>query len=297
MSIVFAGLAMLLVYFYVSERESSISAEYGTPIAVIVAAKDINEFEEIQQSMLAVKVVPMKFAQPGAYNMIKSGKTEKLSQFTVETFVGAVASAPIRKGEQVLLNKVLLKGVETGLASQVAISRRALSIPVNDTTGVTKLLKPGDRVDLIASVQYKGQGGQESEVKTLMQNVHVLAVGEVIQNKIPTAFEVDPLSGTRKALNLRGSRQFGTITVEVTPGEAQNIIWALQNGSEIYTSLRNPVDRVVASVPTSTVDEVLGPNSKKAERERVKPVIKPVEKAPPPPPPSSFSNSGGGLFK
>lgn len=302
MSLIFAGLAMMLVYFYVSEKESTITSEFGTPITVIVAAKDINEFEEIQQSMLTTKVIPIKFAQPGAYNMIKSGTAEKISQYTVETFVGAVASAPIRKGEQVLLNKVLLKGSDTGLASQVAISRRALSIPANDLTGVTRLLKPGDRVDLISSIQYKGTGGQEAEVKTLLQNVHVLAVGEVIQNKIPQAFEQDPLSGSRKAINLRGSRQYNAVTIEVTPQDAQSVIWALQNGSEIFMTLRNPVDRVIASVPTTTVDEVLGPNSKKAEKERAK--FLPPPKAdnrpptpPPAPPPPGFGTTGGGLFK
>lgn len=282
-SLLFAGLAMLLVYFYVTEKENSIKADFGTDVSVVVASRDINELEQIQASMLQVITVPKKFAQPSSNDKI-------------ETFEGAVASSSIRKGEQILMTKVMLKGAETGLASQVAITRRAMSVPVNDVTGITRLLKPGDRVDLVAKVPYRGPAGQESEVKTLLQNVHVLAVGEFIQNNIPSAFETDPVSGTRRAINIKGSRNFGTVTVEVTPPEAQSLIYVLSEGVELYMTLRNPVDRVVASIPTTTVDEVLGPASKKAEKERGR--VKPVEvrAAPPvaaPVAPNPWMQGGG----
>jgi pilus assembly protein CpaB len=288
-SLVFAALAMLLVYFYVSEQESGLKAEFGTDVPVVVAAQDINEFEQIESGMLTTVLVPKKFAQPG-------------SNPDPKTFEGSVASAPFRKGEQVLTTKVLLKGAETGLASQVAISYRALSIPVNDVTGVTRLLKPGDRIDIIANVPYQGTNGQETEVKTLLQNVHVLAVGELIQNNIPSVFETDPLTGNRIAKNIRGSRSYSTVTVEVTPIDAQALIYVVQSGTDMFLTLRNPVDRVVASIPTTTVDEVLGPNSKKAARAREEEMRRRALAAPPPPrvsvkppAPSWFKGEGGGF--
>ncbi len=298
-SLIFAGLAMLLVYAYVNQKETEITVEYGTPVSVVIASRDINEFEEIQDNMLRVDSVPLKFAQPGSYELIKSGDKEVPKSLTIETFTGSVASSPIKKGEQVLMTKVLLKGSDTGLAAQVAISRRAVSIPVSDITGVTKLLKPGDRVDIISNVQYKAPGGQDSEVKTLLQNIHILGVGEVIQNKVPAAFERDPITGIKRAVNLRGSRVFNTVTIEVTPQEAQTVIWSLQNGSELFLALRNPVDRVIASVPTTTVDEVLGPNSKKAEKDRARLVVPKIAlpSAPLPPPAPNPWATGGGSFK
>ncbi|MBS1983988.1 MAG: Flp pilus assembly protein CpaB [Bdellovibrionales bacterium] len=283
-SIAFAGLAMILVYFYVSQREDSLNAEFGSKVPVVVASRDINEMEQIQANMLQVIEVPKKFAQPGANGDKK-------------TFEGSVAASPVRQGEQVLMTKVLLKGAETGLASQVAVTRRALSVPVNDVSGVTRLLKPGDRIDLISNITYRTPTGPESEVKTIMQDVHVLAVGELIQNNIPSAFEDDPVAGTRKAVNLRGNRTFNTVTVEVTPNDAQSLILVMQSGAELFMSLRNPVDRVIASIPTTTVDEVLGPNSKKAEMERrnrpAPPAPAAVRVAPPPPPPNPWQMGGG----
>lgn len=284
---------MLLVYFYISEKEAAIKAEFGTDVAVVVAARDINEFEQLQANMLTTQVVPKKFAQPGSN-----------SDPSVFLTSGSVAAAPIRKGEQILLTKVLLKGAETGLSTQVGVTKRALSIPVNEVTGVTKLLKPGDRVDIVSNVPYQNPtGGQDSEVKTVLQDINVLAVGEVIQNQIPSVFEEDPLTSTKRAVNLRGSRAFNTVTVEVTPIEAQSLIFVIQSGAELFLTLRNPIDRYVASIPTTTVDEVLGENSKKSRRSRPSLVVEQSPRTPAStsrpitPPPNPWSQGGGAFVK
>jgi pilus assembly protein CpaB len=191
-----------------------------------------------------------------------------------------------------------LKGTDTGIASQIAIHHRAISVPVNDVTGITKLLKPGDRIDLVANIQYQGDDGVLSEVKTMLQNVHVLAVGEQIQNNIPAVFEEDPVTGQRFAKNIRASRNFSTVTIEVNPLDAQKIIYVMESGVQLYLTLRNPVDRLVSSIPTMTVDEVLGENSKKAALEAAKnrvPAAPPpriITPPPPPPPPPGFKKGG-----
>jgi pilus assembly protein CpaB len=252
-----AAVAMLLVFFYINSETQKIKAEYGSEVVVVVARSNINEMEEIKADMLTTKVVPKNFQQPG-------------SNGDPRTFEGSVASAPIKEGEQVLLTKVYLKGSDTGIASQVAIHHRGISLPVNDVTGVTRLLKPGDRVDVIANVQYPGEGGVQSEIKTILQNVHVLAVGEQVQNNIPAVFDTDPVTGGRFAKNIRGSRTFNTVTVEVTPADAQKVIYVIESGVGLFLTLRNPVDRQIASIPTITVDDVLGDNSRKAALEAAK---------------------------
>jgi pilus assembly protein CpaB len=270
-----AAVAMLLVFYYIQLERQKVEEEYGTKVVVVVAAKNINELAEIKADMLTTKEVPAKFAQPG-------------SNGDPRNFEGAVAAAPIRAGEQVLTTKIYLKGTDTGIASQIAIHHRAISVPVNDVTGITKLLKPGDRIDLVANIQYQGDDGVLSEVKTMLQNVHVLAVGEQIQNNIPAVFEEDPVTGQRFAKNIRASRNFSTVTIEVNPLDAQKIIYVMESGVQLYLTLRNPVDRLVSSIPTMTVDEVLGENSKKAALEAAKnrvPAAPPPRIITPPPPP------------
>lgn len=287
-SLIFAITGMGLVYFYVTEQETAIKSEFGDEVSVVVAARDINEFEQFDAKSLSIRNIPKSFVQPGSIEDVSA----LLSS-------GSVAAAPLRKGEQVLMTKVLLKGAETGLASQIAITRRALSIPVTDETGVTRLIKPGDRVDIVSPVSYQMPGGaQETEVKTILQDINVLAVGEVVQNQIPSIFETDPLTGSKRAVNLRGSRNFSTVTVEVMPLEAQSVIFILNSGAPLYMTLRNPVDRQVASIATTTVEEVLGQNSKRAQRVRPPapaPVAAPVRTVAPAYDP--FKQSGGALFQ
>ncbi len=255
-----------MVFMYVSDREEQLTKQYGDLVPVVVASKNILEFEEIRRDMLKVAVVPKKFVQPGAHIPSKNGDAWDLA-----TFEGSVASAPIQADEQVLGTKVLLKGADTGLASQVAVTYRALSLPISELTGVGKLIKPGDRVDLISNVFYQTEKGQESEVKTILQNVNILAVGEQIQNVIPTAYEDDAFTGGRIYKNKRNDRTFSFVTVEVSPSDAQLLVYMLGNGGgEIYYTLRNPIDRVVANIPSTTVEDVLGPDSKRALKERLR---------------------------
>jgi len=286
---------MALVFLWASDKEAQIDKKHGVDVAVVVAKRNINEFEQIRKEMLTVKLIPKKFVQPG-------------SQKRPKDLEGTIANSPIKKGEQVLSTKVLLKGAKTGLASQVAISHRAFSVPVNDVTGVTRLLQPGDRVDIISAIPYQSETGQEAEVKTVLQNVHVLAVGEIIQNNIPQALQKDPVTGKSKAINLRGKRNYGTITIEINPEEAQMLIFVMEAGAQMFLTLRNPVDRTIVSVPTTTVDEVLGPNSKKIRREIAKKREEEAASAaarriqsvpslprPPPPPPNPFLQGGGSV--
>lgn len=289
-SLIFAAAAMMLVYFYISEKEGEIKSEFGAEVTVVVAARDIREFVQLEPGMLSTRSIPSKFAQPGWV----SSKEEILKN-------GAVAAAPFKQGEQIPLTKIIFQGAETGLASQVAISYRALSIPVSNVTGVTKLLKPGDRVDIVSNISYQGTGGQESEVKTVLQNVNILAVGESIMSNIPTVETKDPLTGEVQIKRLRGDRNYETVTVEVMPVEAQSLIYIVQSGTELVLTLRNPVDRVIASIPTTSVDEVLGPTSKKVTRNRPPPppayVPKVVSRLPASVAPNPWTQGGGPLVK
>lgn len=281
-SLIFAGFAMFLVYFYVTEKEGEIKQELGDSVQVVVAASPIKEMEEIKREKLRISTVPRKFIQPGSHS-------------DMSAFEGSVASAPINTGEQVLLTKVYLKGAETGLATQVAVSYRAVSVPISDITGVTRLIKPGDRVDIVAAISYGSGATSSTEVKTILQDVHILAVGERIQNQIPQAFETDPFTKEKIAKNLIGNRSFSTVTVEVSPQEAQSLIYVMQS-ADLYLTLRNPVDRVVSPIPTTTVDEVLGSNSKK-NRSLASPINEIPRAIAPPPAANPFKTGGGSLVQ
>src|SRR3989338_8537241 len=152
LSLVMAVLALLFVNSYVTSVEEDAKKKFGTEVLVIVAKKDIKEMETILETMVEFAPIPKKFLEPAAISLERreGDTTLKESSSTLKALVGNVAVVPIKKGEQITLNKITEPNLRTGLAPQVTPGKRAVAIPVSETTGVAKLVKPGDRVDLIA---------------------------------------------------------------------------------------------------------------------------------------------------
>jgi pilus assembly protein CpaB len=251
-SLVCAIFAMFLIYSYSEEQKAKYDKRYGTTKTVLVATKDILEMSTIDETMINQEEKPVDFIQPGAVE-------------NPDDAVGLVAGSPIKKGEQILMTKLLSPGPTTGLSLQVAPDKRAVSIPVDEVRGVGKLINPGDRVDIITSINYGDGKSDRREVKTLLQDILVLATGVKVTNNIPRTLLVDNANGRPGYKNLIGDTGYSTVTVEVNPIEAQNLIYILSVApGAIFLSLRNGNDKVVPRIPTSTLDSVLGVDSERA---------------------------------
>jgi pilus assembly protein CpaB len=171
--------------------------------------------------------------------------------------VGLVTLAPIKKDEQILASKVIKPGPLTGLALQVSPTRRALALPISEVNGVSKLLRPGDRIDIVAAVDVGKGLTQHREVKTLMQDVPILATGLHVVNDLPILYEKQGLVET--ARNINGDTNFNTITVEATPEESQDLIYLLSTSpGALFVTLRHPSDHSKRRFPESTIDTLLG---------------------------------------
>ena len=240
------------MYSYSQEQKALNDKRYGTTKTVLVAAKDILEMQTIDETLVQQEEKPQEFLQPGAVE-------------TPDDAVGLVAATPIKKGEQILLTKLLSPGPNTGLSLQVAPDKRAVTIPVDEVRGVGKLVRPGDRVDIITSINYGEAKNEKREVKTLLQDILVLATGINVTNNIPRAILLDTFNGKPAYKNLNGDTGYSTITVEVSPMEAEKLIYieSVAPGA-IFLSLRNGNDKVQPPLPTATLDTVLGAESERA---------------------------------
>ena len=169
-----------------------------------------------------------------------------------------VAIIPIKKGEQITYNKITEPSVRTGLASQIAPGRRAIAIPVNENSGVSKLIKPGDRVDLIAVIDLGG--GKDNKIaKTILQDVVVLSTGKSVANNVARVIEADPYGGKDRVRSLAEDTGFGTVTLEVEPQQAQTMALILSNGDSALTlSLRNNDDTERNNVAATVFQDILG---------------------------------------
>jgi pilus assembly protein CpaB len=245
LSVGIALFAVFLLYSWSQEQKAEVSRKFGATERVVIASQDIAEMETLDESKLEVVDMPTQFMQP-----------DHLKE--PEGAIGQVAAVPIKKGEQVLGTKLLLPGPDTGLSMEISPGKRAITIPVDDMRGVSRLLKPGDRIDIVAALDY-GKGAEaRREVRTILQDVIVLATGLNIVNKIPRRFELDANGKTVNRINLSANTNFTTITIEAQPDEVQQLVYILATSpGSLFTTLRHPNDRYKAQTRSTTVEDVM----------------------------------------
>jgi len=244
LSIGAAIFAVVLLYSYTQQKSAEIAKTFGEQTRVVVATKDINEMETIQENMVEIRQVPKNFVQPAHIKQ-------------VEEIVGLVALAPISKSEQILTTKIIEPGPETGLSLQVSPGKRAVTIPVDSVRGVAKLIKPGDRVDILAALDLSTGSSQKRYIKTILQDTVIVATGAQITNELPRIHQ--EIGGKDYIRNLRTENDFSTITIEVPPAEAQKIIYIVStNPSSIFVTLRHPSDNSYLALKPADLSDVLG---------------------------------------
>jgi pilus assembly protein CpaB len=123
-------------------------------------------------------------------------------------------------GEPVLTSKVSGFGTRPIMSSQVADGMRAISIHIDDVSGVSGFILPGDHVDIMLT-HHVGTGNDNLVTDVIMQGIKVLGI--------------DQLSDLKTDKPVVGH----TATVEVPPDQAQKLVLAQQAGT-LSLALRNP---------------------------------------------------------
>jgi pilus assembly protein CpaB len=251
LSLVIAAVAMFMVYSYISGQEAEWVKKYGKSVSVVKAKVDINELELIDDSKVYMESVPQQFVQPGSFKKL-------------EEVYNTIATVPLKKGEQITAPRVTYPDARTGLSRQVSIGKRAISVQLSEEQAVSKLLKPGDRVDILALVDYAGGRKEYSKVKTILQDVLVLATGLSVTNTIPLIGIKTPEE--IKKLNLNTYTNFNTITLELNPYEVQKLIYTVSAAQgRIFLSLRNNDDKQIQRISGTKLFDLLGDDAAEAK--------------------------------
>ena len=123
-----------------------------------------------------------------------------------------------------------------GLAADIRKKMRAVSINCTGAAAVSGMVKPNDRVDVIASFSFPKLAAdgrtmiQELVTCTILQNVLVLATGkETAKSSIARG-------------DAFGAGSYSMVTLEVTPREAEMLVFAEQIKGRISLALRNRND-------------------------------------------------------
>lgn len=243
-----AGLfATFMLYSYTQEKKAEMDRTLGEKVKVVVAKEDIADMSTIFDYHLEVKEKLKDEVEPDSFK-------------DVADLIGTVSAIPIKKGQTITKNKVLEAGPETGMAIQVSPNYRAVTIPVDETRANAKLIRPGDRVDIYAVVDSGKGANQVRQVVLYEENIVILATGVKMNNALPRTVEVDPQYKGLVQNSLTGDTKYGTVTIEVKPDKAQDLLALVAtNPGSLYFLLRNPHDKTVMKgrIPASTPETVL----------------------------------------
>ena len=122
--------------------------------------------------------------------------------------------------EPILKSKITGEGGRATLSARISETMRAVTVRVNDVLGVAGFVLPGDRVDMLLTREL----GEDSLITDiLLQNIKVLGID---QNADDSA---------------DGAQVVRSVTIEVTPPQAQKIVLASNVGS-LSLALRNYLD-------------------------------------------------------
>src|SRR6266704_5394286 len=174
--------------------------------------------------------------------------------------VDRAVAVPIVAGEIVLNGKLAAKGSGEGLTALIEPGARALSVQVNDISGVSGFIQPGTRVDILFTRVFSNG---DAATTTILQNVKVIAYGR----RLDPGARVNPNETTRP----------NVATLLVSQEQAEKLVLAEQRG-KIQLALRNGGDDQITepSDPVQSAD--LGIDEPRKPRVApARPVVYPAE--------------------
>ncbi len=174
---------------------------------------------------------------------------------SLQEIEGKVSFTTINPGQPVTAGQVKARA-DLGLAAQLPPGLRAMTIQVTDTSAVAGLLRPADRVDVLATTT-TGEEGSMSQTNTLLQGVQVVAVGKKLS---------DQQLNEAAAANL--------VTIAVTPAEARMLTLA-QTRATLQLVLRPLGDEMALEPPTPPALVTPTPRPRTRQTPRVRQATRP----------------------
>jgi pilus assembly protein CpaB len=195
---------------------------------VIVAKVDITPGHEIKAEDLGDAQVSAESVPGGSFA-------------DPQQVVGRVAEQKMVKGQTVLEPQLAPQGAGAGLQALIPNGMRAITIEVNEFSGVAGLLIPGCRVDVIATIN--GEGRQLA--RTVVQNVKVTAVGQRMVPKEKDAEANAPPEISRSVTLLASLKEAEAIELATSSGRPRLV-------------LRSTRDEAVSKSEGITIGELCG---------------------------------------
>jgi pilus assembly protein CpaB len=153
-----------------------------------------------------------------------------------EQFVGGILRQGLQAGVPITEKRVVFRGDRGLLAAMLRPGYRAVTVSITGNVGLSGLVVPGDRVDVIVSmaVSRPGDKGERKLTQTVLRDVRVIAVDQI-------------------TADLRSeSANAHTATLEVTAKQAEMLVLVGDMG-KVALSLRSLGDDNAATDPAQSI--------------------------------------------
>lgn len=250
LAIVIGALAAALVYRRMSALRSEIEASRQTApsagtVDVVVASDTIPVGTRIGEAQVKVVAWPEKLVPEGSISDPKS-------------VLNQVAKVTIEKNQPLSSSQFVGQNAEV-LPMMIPDGMRAMSVRVDDVTGVSGFITPNSRVDVLVAGSPGGEGNEGQRSKLVLQGIRVLAIGKSITQQQDKPVEVP------------------TVTLLVSPEDAERLTLATKY-EPVRLALRNYSDDLMVGTPGLSTATLFGTPERKV-------VASAPQAGPPPPPP------------
>ncbi|GJL55737.1 MAG: Flp pilus assembly protein CpaB [Nitrospirales bacterium] len=252
--VLFMGLAVgialvttILIYNWLQQQkqqspqvvEQKMVTVEGIPIAV--AGADMAWGTPITKEMIREVPFPQEHLPDGHFKKL-------------EDLQGRVLLSAVKRHEPILESKLAPIDIKNGgVIAVLDPEKRAMAVKVNQVVALPGFIKPGDRVDIMVTMS---GSGKEKITKTVLENMHVLAIG--------TQLERHRADGKPTPVKI--------ITFEVSLEEAEMLAMA-SNGGQLRFALRSPLNTELKKTRGATMPNLramfqAAPPKRKAKRTR-----------------------------
>lgn len=214
MALVFGATATFMALGWMKRQSQHQAQPPQIPkVSVVVAAKDIDAANALRADQLTLVQWPQESSPKGGFARI-------------EEVAGRVSVLPMGTGEPILEPKLAPQGTPAGMTALVSPSKRAMTVKVDEASGVAGFIVPNNRVDIVVSIN-RGDFSKDPFARVVLENLRVLGTGQKIIEKQPDGKpQVVP-----------------TVTLEVSPEEGERLALASQEG-HISLVLRAQKDEI-----------------------------------------------------
>jgi pilus assembly protein CpaB len=232
-----------------AEQAQAAAATQAVPVGpkVLVARKALPVGTIIDAESLTFQPWPTEMMQSAYY-------TEGQPDSDMSKLLGTVVRYPITAGQPMTRGALVGPQDRGFLAAALGPGMRAVTVPVNASSGVAGFVFPGDRVDIVLTQEVTGGEGPPLKVsETVVRNVRVLATDQRIDSK-----------GEDGKTEVR---TFSNVTLEATPRIAEKIAVA-QSVGQLSLSLRSIADNTAELERAIASGEVRVPEGTNPAQER-----------------------------